>query len=89
MEELIRNLSWIETEGAPRSHVLKSRGNVMGTVRPPFRHLKSESGRTDRRSKDGVFGDAMVSTVTPKRPSRSVIVCVQWSSGIVPVQRNQ
>ena len=28
----------------------------MGTVHPPFRHQVSKAGRTDRQSKDGVFG---------------------------------
>ena len=37
--------------------VLKSRGEVTGTVRPPFGHLMSEAGRTNRRSR-------MVSSVT-------------------------
>ena len=48
VEELVRNRSWIEPEGAPRSRVLKNRGDVTGTVCPLFGHLMSEAGRTDR-----------------------------------------
>ena len=62
VEGLVRYQSWIELEGASRSHVLKCRGEMTGTVRPPFGHLMSEAGRTDRRSRmvslGHVFGDS-------------------------------
>ena len=46
----------------------------------------SEAGRTDRRSKDGVFGDALVSTVTPEEP---VKVALYERSGVCMHAMNQ